>query len=197
LSVLIVPVGDAFLPGVKASYDLACEHYKGATGEKAAVCRGEQMCLIPYFGLNSVKNYWACKASLEGWTHCLFVDNDILLEGEDFLLKLVSSQKPYIVPYHDAEWRDGPNTWAIPAFGKNTGLHELEWAAVSCVMVELALIQQIGPTIFSEAFIHHEDEYTCLRLRAQGISIWQNSDTTAGILRASGIGALIERYKKL
>ena len=86
----------------------------------------------PYTMLEAMRDAACLYAHNLGFEWVLVVENDVLPEP-DMLINLLKWQMPIVVPYL---WEENFNTTiAEPRYKQNTGLHPVEWSALSCILI--------------------------------------------------------------
>ena len=174
VSLLMGCVGDRFLPGVKEAIAEGIKPLR-ASGATVDVKVQPPITVLPYFGLATMRNRLVMEAMIQGYSHLLLLDNDVILELGT-LRSLVTARKGIVVPQYQADYPKRAKLGEIGERGWVT------WAVFSCILFSGDALRRLGPMVFSATFCYCEEETTFQRWRLQGVTAFQ-AHTMVRLLR--------------
>ena len=185
-SVMVACIGNKFLPGCKEGIFNATHVYSVKTGAKSGIIVEQNLTVLPPLGLGVMRNFMVMTACNEGFDYLLIIDNDVLVDDEDLIIKLVATGKQYVVPYFDQESirKDG-EVYKIhePMYRKGQGILKLKWTTPYLNLISTMCFRLTGERPFTESMIFNEDCFNSLWFTRHGIQIWQDTNTSVNLLR--------------
>lgn len=183
---LITTIGNHFMPGTLESYTKAAFKTKELIGVECGLQIQHDVSIKPNEGVPTMRN-WATESALEfGADWHLMVDNDFLIEDPEMLAKLICRGKPVIVPYYNQDEVHGVGhveRVQYPMLQPNQGCVPLEWISINCILFNTLVYKMIDKPLIPPGFITNKEDYVFLRLRNQGIQLWQDTDVQVKMLR--------------
>ena len=184
-SVLVANIGNAFLPGVQEAVEAAANVY-ARTGARCVVAVQPNLCVVSPFGLDSMRNFMVLRACAAGFDYILFLDNDVLLEDPETVVKLVARGHLYIIPWFDQSPIGRNEILGNPMYDADQGLMRMEWTVPYCSLINTAAFKLAGRRPFGEQPIYSKDEYDSLWFTQHGVEIWQDTNVKVKLLRPPG-----------
>ena len=181
-SVLVANIGNAFLPGTQEAVEAAANVY-AKTGARCVVTVQPNLCVVSPFGLDSMRNFMVLRACAASFDYILFLDNDVLLEDPETLVKLVARGQLYVVPWFDQSPIGRTEILGNPMYDADQGMMRMEWTVPYCSLINTAAFKLAGMRPFGEMPIYCKDEADSLWFTQHGVEIWQDTDVHVKLLR--------------
>ena len=188
-SCLIAAIGTDFMPGVQEALQAAIGETAN-NGWQMTFMAIKNLCIEPFRGLGAMRNWAAQEALAGGYDYLLTVDNDVLFEEKDALLRLLRRGQIVVVPWYDQRPYQKEDSDGIPwdyltepLLAPNQGLIPIQWAAVSCVLYNVVVFRYAGQRLWTDALISNEEAYYFKALRNLGIRLWQDTDVHVSLLK--------------
>lgn len=182
-SLMVAPIGNAFMPGTRESLEAAAVAY-GKAGGQCKVEVQPNLTVIPPLGLGDMRNFAIEKAVINGFDYLMIIDNDVLVDAPDTFIKLVGRSKQYLTPWFDQSPIGRNILIQDPMYNTGQGLLKLNWTVPYCNLFQVQMFRQLQwfrP--FTGAAVYQEDEFNSLHFRCRGVDIWQDTDTPVKLLR--------------
>jgi hypothetical protein len=196
--VLVVPIGQSFLEGVAEGVIAAAGGYKEAMKAPCDIFVLQSLTVLPPLGLGEMRNLAIMKAYLEGYSHLMIIDNDVVMEP-DTVARLVNRGRGFVVPWFEQIYREGQSPELIhwPMFQPGQGLRRLNWTVPYCILYDIELFRSgcVDVRCHTPSMVYNEDEINSVYLRCHGVDLWQDTDTKVKLLR--GPRMLHESLKEL
>mgnify|MGYP001597679846 CR=1 FL=1 len=192
---MVACIGSDFMEGVADSVKRMVEHFAQKTGGHYNVVVQESLIALPPLGLGAMRNFQVMRAVEQDYDYLMLLDNDVLLEDPLIAFKLITRNKPYIVPWFDQSGLGNVHRIADPMYERDQGLLQLAWTTPFCNLIEVNSFRLTGLRPFSDNLLYCEDEYNSQFFRVNGVSIWQDTDVHVKLLR--GPTMLWEHLKEL
>lgn len=183
MKVLVGNVGTRYLRGVKESIATAVELARAA-GHEINVVEQPSICVLPYFGLATMRNRLLMRARQGGYAMVILLDNDVLFHYPGALGLLIDSRGEITVPLLSCA--DKSQKLQEPAPDSRQSSIPLDWAVFSCIAFNVPALELLGSTPFIDTFCYCEEETTCQRWRLQGAVLEQRTDALVTLLRPPG-----------
>ena len=184
--VLIVPIGQNFLPGVAEAIIATAREYQRLAQATCDIFVLQSLTVLPPLGLGEMRNLAIMKAYLEDYAYLMLIDNDVLLEP-DTVIRLVNRGKGFVVPWFEQLYKTDGTSDAIhwPIFAPGQGLRELAWTVPYCILYDMALFHsgQVDVRCHTPSMLYNEDEINSVYLRCKGVALWQDTDARVKLLR--------------
>jgi len=197
-SVMVACIGDKFMTGCREGIFNATHVYSVKTGGKSGIIVQKNMTVLPPLGLGCMRNFMVMMACNEGFDYLLIIDNDVLVDDEDLIIKLVATGKQYVVPYFDQSSIIPDATKLIsqnkdiykihePMYRRDQGILKLKWTTPFLNLISTMCFRLTGERPFTESMIYNEDYYNSLFFTRHGVQIWQDTNTSVKLLRGPGM----------
>ena len=185
---VVACVGAAFLPGTRESYEMAATTFLKATGQKVVISVLRNLTVLPPLGLGAMRNFAILQSLLELKPRfVMLIDNDVLFDDPEILLKLTSHNQEFVTPWFDQSPIGKRHRIHAPMLDKGQGLLEIKWTVPYCVLWRVTALNRLGPQFYTETMIYNEDEFNCLRFRFNGVKIMQDTNSHVTLLRPPGL----------
>ncbi len=182
-SLMIVAIGNAFLPGVQEGLEQAAIAY-GKAGGQCKFTVQPNLTVIPPLGLGAMRNFQVMKAVQEGFDYLAIVDNDVLVDDPETFIKLVGRARQYLTPWFDQSPIGRNVLISDPMYSRGQGVLKLAWTVPYLNLFQVSMFRQIGIyRPFTESMIYQEDAFNSRFFQCHGVDIWQDTDTAVKLLR--------------
>lgn len=177
MKLLVANVGTRYMPGVKDAIGRAVERCR----ETAPVDVVEQpnISMLPFFGLAWMRNRLCMRAYEGGYSHILLVENDVLIEQQDTIARMLAADRDILVPWFSFGYEEDCIVQE-PVLKPGQGVQPITWAVVSCIMLRCGL-RSVHP--FDNMCIYLEEETHFQKWRLQGLLAFQHTDVLVTLLR--------------
>lgn len=177
-------VGTDFEPGVYDALERAAK-YVSNQGCETVLDLMSNKCVQPHHGLAMMRNWIIINGLGERATHILLIDNDILLEDETVLERLLQADKEIIIPWFDQSCLGRPRELGKPMWGRGQGIKQIEWGVMSCILFKATIwtARGVDPRLFQDHLAITEEDYYLSYLRLFGLTPWQDTDAVVKLLR--------------